>query len=803
MNQYEKEHLEMIRSGLPECAVLLKSNGDFPLDHAGKIAAYGSGIRHTVKGGTGSGEVNSRYFVTVEEGLEEEGFTVTSKEWIAEHTKIRAAAKEKFLQDIRKSARKHRTLPILEGMGKVMPEPEYDLPLDAEGDCAVYVVSRICGEGNDREAKPGDFELTATEIREILECNRKYPKFMLVINTGGPVDLSPVTEAENILVLSQLGVETGHVLARLLTGKYYPSGKLASTWAKYEDYCDIGTFGEEEDTRYKEGIYVGYRYFDTVNKEPLFPFGFGLGYTTFRIEHVSTEISGQTVTVTADVTNTGNYAGKEVLQVYASCPYVDLDKPYQELCAFGKTGELKPGETERMNLEFRFSSLASYDEKKEAYVLEKGDYILRLGNSSRCTEKTDVLRLEETLCVRKVHNCLGNPDFKDWKPAFEGEEDTEGLPVHVIDKSLIPHETVSYEKQIQVSPEVFSWSEDELIRCNIGSYSESGGIANVIGSSGKSVAGAAGETTSALLHRHVPVLVMADGPAGLRLSRQYYIDKKGIHSLGQGLPDTMADLLPSFIRRRSSRPAKLPKGVTVREQNTTAIPIGTAIAQTWNVEYARKCGDAVGEEMERFGVHLWLAPALNIHRNPLCGRNFEYYSEDPLISGKMAAAITEGVQSHKGCGVTVKHFAFNNQEKNRYNNNSILSERAAREIYLKGFEICIREAKPLALMTSYNLVNGTHTSEQRGLCTDILRREFGFEGIVMTDWVVSAVNLGKKTKYPSPDAAKVAEAGGNLFMPGSRKEYRQLVRGLKNGTVSKLRLMESADYVRKVTQKLK
>jgi beta-glucosidase len=295
---------------------------------------------------------------------------------------------------------------------------------------------------------------------------------------------------------------------------------------------------------------------------------------------------------------------------------------------------------------------------------------------------------------------------------------------------------------------------------------------------------------------------MADGPAGLRLSRQYTRDEKGVHPLNGGMPESVMELLPApaaFALRLLGRRSKV-KG-EILEQNCTAIPIGTAIAQSWDLELAERCGDIVGDEMERFGVHLWLAPALNIHRDIRCGRNFEYFSEDPLISGKFAAALTRGVQKHPGCGTTLKHFAANNQETNRYGNNSLVSESAMREIYLRGFETAVHESQPHALMTSYNLLNGVHTSERRGLLEDELRAEFGYRGIVMTDWIIGAMNMGKK-KYAAPDAAKIAAAGNDLTMPGGRGDLKAMLRGLKNGTVTRRQLMINATRVIRMAKEL-
>lgn len=802
LHSYEKEHLKRLRSQIAECTVLLKSNGDFPLEAAGKIAAFGSGVRNTIKGGTGSGEVNSRFFVNIEKGLEDVGFTITTKSWLEGYEQVRVEAKKEFHKEIKARAKANHTQAVIEGMGAVMPEPEYQLPLEGDGDVAVYVLSRISGEGNDRNVVGGDVLLSETEKRDILALHKKYKKFMLVLNVGGAVDLSPVAEVENILLLSQLGVETGAVLADILLGKADPSGKLTTTWSAWEDYCTIGEFGEKDDTRYKEGVYVGYRYFDTVGKQAMFPFGYGKSYTTFAISLEELQNDGENITVTAKVKNTGDYAGKEVVQLYVSSPDGKLDKPYQALAGFTKTKELIKDEVELLEISFKLSDLASYDEEKEAYILEAGDYILRLGNSSIDTQVCGVVKLEDTTVVRNVRHSCGETDFEDWKPEKVNREEITDVKVLAIKATDIITETIAYDKEQAIDSVAKNLSDEELAYVNIGAFNPKGGMLSIIGNASWSVAGAAGETTNVLKEKDFPVMVMADGPAGLRLSQKYYEDEKGIHSLGETMPASILEFMPKPVAWLMSRPPKMPKGVEVKEQYATAIPIGTAIAQSWNLEFAKDCGDIVGDEMERFGVHLWLAPALNIHRSILCGRNFEYYSEDPLISGLFAAAITNGVQAHPGCGATIKHYAANNQETNRYNNNSQVSERAMREIYLRGFEICVKESQPCAVMTSYNLLNGVHTSERRDITEDILRSEYVYEGIVMTDWVTAGGILSKETKYPAPNAGKVAAAGGDLFMPGSAKDYQEVLDALKDGTLSREQLEINATRVYRMAKRL-
>ncbi|MCD8068225.1 MAG: fibronectin type III-like domain-contianing protein, partial [Lachnospiraceae bacterium] len=485
-----------------------------------------------------------------------------------------------------------------------------------------------------------------------------------------------------------------------------------------------------------------------------------------------------------------------------------LDKPVKDLAAFTKTKELKPGESEAVTIDFDLADLASYDEENASYILEKGIYTVLVGNSSANAHACAVIHLDLTVIVKQVRNVFGNIEFKDWKPEITvsetaaGENKADGFALPVLDAFAknFAQEIISYDSEESADEQIKNLSDEELCFLNIGAFDPKGGFASVIGSAATSVAGAAGETTHMV--DGVPTVVMADGPAGLRISAQYYEDKKGVHPYGAAMPETLLEFMPGILKIFMGGMPKLPKGTQLKEQYCTAVPVGTALAQSWNEEFAGICGDIIGSEMERFGIHLWLAPALNIHRSPLCGRNFEYYSEDPLIAGRFATAVTTGVQLHRGRGVTIKHFAANNQETNRYFTNSVVSERAMREIYLKGFGICIREAHPAAVMTSYNLLNGIHTSESRALCTDILRSEFGFDGICMTDWVVNGLAPAKGSKYKVPDPAKVAAAGSDLFMPGSKGDYKRLVAGLKAGKVSRKQLQINAYRVVRLAKAL-
>ena len=804
--EYEKKHLAYLRGHLAECTVLLKKNGAFPLEKPCSIAAFGSGVRKTIKGGTGSGEVNSRFFVTVEQGLKNAGFTVTSEKWLDAYDAVYADARVQFVKDIKAQAIALHIPPMYLGMGKVMAEPEYNLPLDGEGEAAIYVLARISGEGNDRQDVPGDIRLSETEKRDILYLNRKFKKFMLVLNAGGPVDLSEVEEVENVLVLSQLGVETGDALADILLGKQNPSGKLATTWSAWQDYFPMPDFGDHNDTRYKEGVYVGYRYFDSVGKRARFPFGFGISYTAFDMMPGSISVTGSRADVQVTVKNTGAAAGKEVAQVYVTCPEGKLDQPFRKLAGFAKTKEIAPGKEETVTVSFDLQELSSFDEEKCAYVLEKGDYVIRVGNSSVDNVPVAVMQLDEDALLLKVRSCCAKPDFEDWKPEEKQKETLpENLPCYAVKAAEMASQITQYDQPEEVDETVAGWTDEQLAYVLVGAHDPKAGKLSIIGNAGKLVAGTAGESTSMLKDQGLLPLSMADGPAGVRLSQKFYRDEKGAHSVGHtGLPDSMVEFMPAFLRlmMKPLPGGKLPKGAKQEEQYATALPIGTALAQSWNVQFVEGCGDIVGDEMNRFGVHLWLAPALNIHRSIRCGRNFEYYSEDPLVSGKMAAAITRGVQSHPGCGVTIKHFCVNNQETNRFGNNSILSERALREIYLRGFGICVKEANPVSVMTSYNLLNGTHTAQMRSLIQDVLRSEFGFAGIVMTDWLVRGMIHNERDIHAPVQTEMVAAAGNDLYMPGCKADFDDMLKGLREGTLTRKQMEINVTRVYRMAKKL-
>ncbi len=815
---YETKHAERVAKSAAECTILLKKDGHFPLRGAGEIALYGAGIRHTIRGGSGSGEVNIRRFETVEESMEATGFTVTSKSWLDAYDRALDEAGKAFYQQIKAAAEAAGVPTIFAAIGQIVPEPEYEFPIDGAGNTAIYVLSRNSAEGSDRTNAEGNMRLTTTEIRDILAANTMYENFMLVLNVGGVVDLTPIMEVKNILLLGQLGTPTSKVLADILLGKQVPSGKLTATWAAPEAYPSTAGFGALNDTLYREGIYVGYRYFDLAEKNVIFPFGYGLGYTDFRFEPESVRVEKTRVTVSVNVTNIGQFPGKEVVQLYVTAPGQEIDRPWKELAAAVKTSELKPGEYETIELSFDLLDHLYYEEATASCVLEGGTWLVHAGTNSEnpaCIGKLDVTK---SICAKKLKNvcpCTREPEELPELSALKERRnvhyqqalaESASLAACSIDLTGFETETVRYSSTPaykeavtknagwqdvlsgKLSEEAFaaSLTDKELAMLACGSRTDEKDPGSIIGAASDKVAGAAGETNPHLFEtRGIPSLVTADGPAGVRISPICTIRNGKARSAVIAFGSDMGAFLPP----EDMAVMKAMLGIT--EENTddetyyqycTAIPVGTAVAQSFNPGLAEEYGDIVGTEMELFGVSIWLAPALNIQRNPLCGRNFEYYSEDPIVGGLTAAAVTRGVQRHAKRGVTIKHFACNNQETNRYRNNSVVSERALREIYLKGFELAIREAKPAAVMTSYNLINGEHACNSHDLLTAVLRDEWDFDGIVMTDWFVTSEQVGSTEDaiYPSGTAAGCVKAGNNLTMPGQASDVEDIMKALSD-----------------------
>ena len=811
VEQREIDHMNISRELAGECMVLLENDGALPLKETGKIALFGNGVRRTVKGGTGSGDVNSRSIVNVEEGFKNAGFTVTSGSWLDK-------SKGEYLEWVKAEAKKSSRSEFI-----IQFDHPYSAPTpvliteedckEADTDVAVYVIARNSGEGSDRYNREGDYLLFAEEKKNLEMVAAHFKKTIVILNIGGVMELSGVKAIPGInaiLLMGQLGNIGGDALADVVTGKVNPSGKTVDTWAKnYMDYPSSAKFshnGSVHDEEYEDGIYVGYRYFDSFGVEPEYCFGFGRSYTDFSLQIDGAEAAGDRVQVRATVQNTGSvYAGKEVVQIYYSAPQGRMDKPYQELAAYHKTSLLKPGESEAMILTFAIKEMASYSEADAAWVLEKGDYVIRVGSSAGNTEVAAVLTLAEEVKTQIGKNLFPldiqlkeiKPDTTAAKTAYEKNSEGLGRVYHgSIQSSCIKAEHMVYqgkreeyktdrEKKLTVQDVkngdctveelVAQLTVEEMADMCVGTLRA--GEGNVVGNASYTVPGAAGDTSSILkVSRGIKNMILADGPAGLRLQPHFKTTKEGkLLPGGSVMGDSFEPFDPDINEDE----------VDNYYQYCTAIPIGWSLAQSWNTELAEWAGDMIGAEMEQFGVDLWLAPAMNIHRNPLCGRNFEYYSEDPLVSGKIAAAITIGVQKHKGKGTTIKHFAVNNQEDNRYFVNAHVSERALREIYLKGFEIAVKESQPLSIMTSYNLLNGIHTANSYDLLQAMARDEWGFDGTVMTDWFTSQDMpeiTGKfQPRYPISSSVGCIYAGNDIQMPGCRKNVDDIVEAVKTG----------------------
>ena len=781
---YEKRHTKIIRETASECTLFLEKNEEFPISNPCNVLLVGSGVRNTQKGGLGSGDTEPRNYTTCEEGLEKAGFFITSKKWLDQYP----IEKEKKISEHMKYIEEmHIENKITQSFRMIsFPEYDYELSLDFEqpADIAIYVLARNSGEGTDRRKIKGDVYLTDTEIKDILYLNDHYKKFMLVLNVGGVVDLSPVKKVSNILLLSQLGIVTGDVLADIILGKTNPTGKLSTTWAKVEDYNTMENFGNLHDTEYKEGVYVGYRYFDSEPKEPLYPFGFGKSYTSFNFEKIYLGNDKENIIIDVKVTNTGIYSGKEVIQVYISPSQENKDKPYQTLVAFKKTPELKPREEIQLNIQFSLRLAARYDTKISSYMLDRGIYIIRVGNSSRNTIIFGYVYLGQNIITEMLKNIKCKPGFTDYVPSnniiYEDINNFQRLIITQDDFDVKnPIYTYAYKKYDKIS----QLNDTELAYLCVGGFVEDEKENN------EKERGLNGLTTKKI--KSIPnYLRMADGAAGLRIARVYSDDdghfkRLVIDPAWLNNYNYIKTLEKISLTLKKNEKEDFSQYKHVIYQYATSLPIPTAQAQSFNTELIEKYGDIVGKEMQIFDINLLLAPAMNIHRNILCGRNFEYFSEDPLVAGKMAAALIRGVQSNKNCGTTVKHFAGNNQEKNRMNNNSKMSERALREIYLKGFRIAIEEGHPTALMTSYNLINGVHPSENSKLLIDVVRNEWKFNGLIMTDWIHSGEHEFNTAKYPDQYVFNTLRSGVNIQMTGHKIDFDFIIQKLNEKVLTR------------------
>ena len=749
------KHIALARKVAHEGAVLLKNTGALPLKQNTKVALFGVGSIDYIAGGGGSGAVYCNTIKDMHEGFIENGVELFPDSL-------------KFYYDY--------ALPQLEklNIGGYLFEPEVDEQLVKKArefcDTAVITLHNFSGENYDRKPEKGQFYITDNDQKLIDTVTAIFTNTIIVLNNSGIMDLSFIKENDKITgaILGGLnGMEGAAAIADIIMGKVNPCGKLTDTYAKnHLDYPSANTYDESQKTYntpdigpdratkddytcYYEDIYVGYRYFETIpgKKEcVVYPFGYGLSYTNFEIKFISAKYENGNFEIKAEVKNIGETAGKEVVELYLEAPQGKLGKSKISLAAFAKTRLLKAGETQELTLTFTEYDIASYDDlgkiKKSAYILEKGEYKFLIGNSSDNLTAIDfnysldddkiILELSQKCPPTTLPKRLLSSGNYEELPAFPIQN-----PKIKVDKN--PYEPFKPEKIIRLE-EVLTGEVplDKFIaqlEINDLIYLLDGctctGLSRTAGFGGLNKYG-------------IPAIMTVDGPAGV-------------------------NVYPS-------------SGI-----GATYFPCSTTLASSWDIDLAFEVGRVGGTEAYECGLGFWLTPGINIHRTPMCGRNFEYYSEDPLITGKFASNLVKGIQS-VGVAPSVKHFACNNSERNRYYNDSRVSERALREIYLKGFEICVKEAHPLTIMSSYNILNGVRCCESYELITEILRDEWGFDGLVTSDWDVPC------------EQYKLVLSGNDIKMPYGFAQ--EILTALDEGKITRAHLEHCVKHILNVILKL-
>lgn len=714
----------LLRRVAAEGAVLLE-NRVLPLEKGTRVSLFGRGQQDYFYTGYGSGgDVNAPYTVSPLEGLRgcedllvNEDLAAVYGDWIRDNAEKESGwgAWPRF----------HPEMPVTAPLVERAAE---------NSDQAVIVLGRASGEDRENVLEPGSYYLTDGEKQMLAAVTARFPDAVLLLNIGAMIDLNFLKDYSfgAVMILWQGGMESGNAAADLLCGRAVPCGHLTDTAAKdYRSYPSADCFGDPNANEYREDIYVGYRWFETFHPEDvLYPLGYGLSYTDFSvtIRHTAP------LEFRAEVVNTGKFPGKEAVMLFVQKPCGPLGNPARELAAFGKTGLLEPGQRQELTLTVTEYQLSSYDDSgitghKSCYVLQGGAYRFYCGRNVRDAAFVGDYVVPALRVFRQMTEaCAPEKAFPVWanqagepvrrmapaRTANRKQRILEDLPEDIPmtgDRGILLKDV----KEGRASMDAFLAQLDlgELEAISRGAYT----MGNPLGARGN--AGVFGGVTESLRKKGIPPITTTDGPSGIRLY-----------------------------------------------DSCSLLPMGTLLACTFDTGLVEELYRAVGEEMKKRGSDVLLAPGMNIHRNPLCGRNFEYFSEDPYLTGRMAAAVVKGIQS-QGVSACVKHFACNNQEVNRTNNDSIVSERALREIYLKGFEICLKLAKPITLMTSYNKINGIWSHYNFELVQTIARKEWGYGGLVMTDWWMRYA--------PSPEFPELTGNGYrvrarvNLLMPGSRR----------------------------------
>ena len=756
-----KELAELSEIAATEGAVLVKNdNNALPLKNGEKIAVFGRIQTTYYKSGTGSGGmVNVEYVTDILSELEKCG-KVTVDETVA----------DTYRNWIEQN-------PFDKGKGWAQePWCQKEMPLDdelvntaaANNDAAIVVIGRTAGEDKDNHVAEGSMLLNEGEREMLRKVCGAFKRVIVLLNVGNIIDMSFVDDydIDAVMYLWQGGQEGGKAAAQLLCGDVTPCGKLADTVAySIDDYPARKNFGDRYEAKYEEDIYVGYRYFETVAKDKVrYEFGFGLSYTDFDITVDDVSANNGKICVTATVKNIGEYSGKEVVQVYYGAPQGVLGKPLKQLAAYKKPDLLNPGEQQQLEICFDIAAMASYDDagvtgNKSAFVLEAGDYVIFVGNSVRNAKCSYTYNVAAVTVTEQLEEALSPvKDFQRMHPIADGN-------TYKMTMENVPKRTYNLSERIASrKPADIAYTGDKGIKLVdvadgkatmeqfVAQISTEDLCAMVKGEGMNSpkvtagTGGAFGGITDGLIDLGIPVVCCTDGPSGIRM-------------------DSGA--------------------------KATAMPNGTCLACTFNDELVERLYDYEGAEMFAYNIDALLGPGMNIHRDPLNVRNFEYFSEDPLLTGKMAAAITRGIQK-SGCTPTIKHFCANNQEFGRSSIDSVVSERALREIYLKPFEMAVKQGGATCVMTSYGSVNGFWTMGSYDLDTTILRNQWGFDGIVMSDWWAVANHEGEK---PYKDNLKqMVRAQNDLFMvcANAQSLNDNLAKGLSEGFITIGELQRSA-----------
>ncbi|MDO4521997.1 MAG: glycoside hydrolase family 3 C-terminal domain-containing protein [Eubacteriales bacterium] len=758
------KYARIARQAAAEGAVLLKNEHHaLPLNEGIRLSVFGRIQFDYYKSGTGSGGmVNTRYIIGIPEALRKENLTLNTTleqiylDWIKEH-------------------------PFDHGTGWAQdPWSQEEMPLDeavvadaaAVSDAALVIIGRTAGEDRDAANEPGSFLLTQTEEDMLSKVCAAFSRVIVVLNVGNIIDMSWVEKyrPQAVLYTWQGGMEGGHAVADVLMGRVNPCGRLSDTIARsIADYPSTENFGGENGNLYAEDIYVGYRYFETFAKEKvLYPFGFGLSYTTFEKTVASVEHGVDSSAFTVSVKNTGSVAGKESVLLYVSAPQGLLGKPARSLVAFTKTALLQPGDTQELTLCVSDDTIASYDDSgitghRSCYVLEKGHYEFYLGGDVRSAAPIGGFDAEETIVIKECTEALApTVAFDRLKPVANADATFSAVYEPVLQRTYSMKERMEadempeipftgdrgyvladvYDKKITMEAFVAQFTDEDLFCIVRGE-----GMCSPRVTPG--TAAAFGGVSDGLAKLGIPAACCSDGPSGIRMDC-----------------GTMAFSLPN----------------------------GTCLACSFNEELSRELYRMEGAELRKNHIEILLGPGMNIHRNPLNGRNFEYFSEDPLLTGRMAAAQLQGMQEFGVTGA-IKHFAANNQEHRRRFYNSVVSERALREIYLKGFEIAVKEGQAFSVMSTYGAINGLWTASNYDLLVTILRKEWGFDGFVMTDWWAEMNEEGEDTASMKNVAAMV-KSRNDVFMvvqqPQENTNDDNLAESLANGTLKRSALQRCA-----------